>query len=155
MIELKIMKIVLDVKELDMIIMNINIIVKNVKNIYVLYVYQNLKYAHIFSYEENNYTQPLLILLNENFNHFNIIYDIEEYDNSNVFSTHKEELLKGTMHYEKLESKSKKIPELKNNNSNKALNNSNKGEEIFKQKESKKSAVKYKYDPNNPYLKYI
>ena len=59
------------------------------------------------------------------------------------------------MHYEKLESKRKKIPELKNNNSNNSLNNSNKGEEIFKQKESKKSAVKYKYDPNNPYPKYI
>ena len=33
---------------------------------------ENLRYVHIFSYEENNYTQPLLILLNENFNHFNL-----------------------------------------------------------------------------------
>ena len=79
---------------------------------------RNLRYAQIFSYEEHNYTKPLLILLNENFNYFNIVYDIEEYDNSNVISAQKEELLKGTIQYEKSESKSKKNPELKNNNAN-------------------------------------
>ena len=59
------------------------------------------------------------------------------------------------MKYEKSESKSKKNPELKNNNAINSSNNRNKGEETIKQNESKKSAVKYKYDPNNPYPKYI
>ena len=59
------------------------------------------------------------------------------------------------MQYEKSESKSKKNPELKDNNAINSSNNKNTGEEIIKQKESKKSAVKYKYDPNNPYPKYI
>ena len=45
---------------------------------------ENLRYTHIFTYEKNNYTQPLLTLLNENFNHFKLVYDIEEYDNFNV-----------------------------------------------------------------------
>ena len=46
----------------------------------------NLKYIHMFSYEDDVFSQPLLILQNENFNHFNIVYDIEEYnDEKNLF----------------------------------------------------------------------
>ena len=33
---------------------------------------EELRYAHIFSYEDNDYKNPLLLLQNENFNHFNI-----------------------------------------------------------------------------------
>ena len=38
---------------------------------------EDLRYAHLYSYEENNYKNPLLLLLNENFNHFNILYDFK------------------------------------------------------------------------------
>ena len=69
----------------------------------------NLKYAHIFSYEENNYTQPLLILLNENFNHFNILYDCDEYDDSNDISDQKEEFLKESIKSENQNLKSRKF----------------------------------------------
>ena len=68
-------------------------------------------------------------------------------------STQKEEFLKEKIKYEKSESKNKIIPEIKINNIIKTANNDNKGED--KQKECVKSVVKYKYDPNNPYPKYI
>ena len=55
---------------------------------------EDLRYAHLYSYEENNYKNPLLLLLNENFNHFNILYDFEEYDDSKDNSEQKEEILK-------------------------------------------------------------
>ena len=41
---------------------------------------EDLKYAHIFSSEDNNYKNLLLLLQNENFNHFNILYDCDKYD---------------------------------------------------------------------------
>ena len=86
-------------------------------------------------------------------NHFNILYDRDEYDDFKDFSTQKEEFLKESIKYETSESKSKKIQEIKINNIIKTANNDNKGED--KQKECVKSVVKYKYDPNNPYPKYI
>ena len=45
---------------------------------------KQLEYVHLFSYGEQNLTEPLLILLNENFNHFNLIYDINEIGPNNI-----------------------------------------------------------------------
>ena len=46
----------------------------------------NLGYIHMFSYEEQNYIKPLLILFNEDFNHFNIVYDIEEFEANDIIT---------------------------------------------------------------------
>ena len=40
----------------------------------------------MLSYEDDVFSKPLLILQNENFTHFNIVYNIEEYnDEKNLF----------------------------------------------------------------------
>ena len=59
-----------------------------------------------FLYEEQYKANPLLILLNENFHHFVILYDIEEYDNHNYISELKKKVLDRSIESEKLESKS-------------------------------------------------
>ena len=66
---------------------------------------EDLRYAHIFSYEDNNYKNLLLLLQNENFNHFNILYDCDEYDDSNDITDQKEEFLRESIKSEKSESK--------------------------------------------------
>ena len=40
----------------------------------------NLNYAHLFSYDENNEQIPLLILKNANFNHSEVLIDADDYD---------------------------------------------------------------------------
>ena len=45
---------------------------------------KELEYVLLFSYGEQNYTEHLLILLKENFNHFDIIYDINEFGSNNI-----------------------------------------------------------------------
>ena len=113
---------------------------------------EDLRYAHLYSYEENNYKNPLLLLLNENFNHFNILYDFEEYDDSKDNSEQKEEILKESIINENYESKIQNIPKTKTND---IIIYSNNEKKEVKEKESIKSAVKYEYDPNNPFPKYI
>ena len=81
---------------------NIAIYLKNVDD-------EDLRYTHIFSYGDNNYKNPLLLLMNENFNHFNILYDCDDYDNSYDISEQNEEFLKESIKSEKSESKSKII----------------------------------------------
>ena len=115
---------------------------------------EELRYAHIFSYEDNDYKNPLLLLQNENFNHFNIFYDCDEYDDSNDNSTNNKEFLIDSNKNENSEYKSQKNKEISTDKKIKtSINDDNKCEE--KKKESVKSVVKYKYESNNPYPKYI
>ena len=113
---------------------------------------KQLEYVHLFSYGEQNYTEPLLILLNENFNHFNIIYDINEIgaNNININQTENNPEDKNVKH------KKNAVKDLKLTLNDKLKEkNENKEEEILESLEKENSVGKYKYELKNPFPKYI
>ena len=108
----------------------------------------NLKYAHMFSYEEQNYLKPLLLLVNENFNHFNIIYDIEEFEDNDLQNSNEIIISQNS------DSENNTSSKFENN---KIIQSDNKKDliEETEYKEKNNSKVKYKYENNNPYPKYV
>ena len=115
---------------------------------------KNLYYAHLFSYEETKFTEPLLILLNENFNHFNIIYDIDEYENIKEINKSLDNISKESI----VNIWSDSEISIKSNDSgeNEKINNKYENKkEIVETKENEITLGKYKYDLNNPFPKYI
>ena len=105
----------------------------------------NLKYAHMFSYEEQNYLKPLLLLVNENFNHFNIIYDIEEFEDNDLQNTNEIKISQNS------DSENNTSSKIENNKIIQSDNNKDLIEET-EYKEKNNSKVKYKYENNNPHM---
>ena len=109
----------------------------------------NLKYAHMFSYEEQNYLKPLLLLVNENFNHFNIIYDIEEFEDNDLLPHITLKNINEIMISQNSDSENNTSSKFENNKIIQSDNNKDLIEET-EYKEKNNSKVKYKYENNNP-----
>ena len=113
----------------------------------------NLNYAHLFSYDENNEQIPLLILKNANFNNFEVLINAEDYVeiiNENTgkvdFSEENDDIIQNIGNNNKISLTSKECNEISKHNEN--LN-------IEVNSKSSLTQIKYLYDPKTPYTKYI